>query len=461
MATRGVAFTATFYAYDSATGAPKTGDSGNITPRLVKDGNDAALTTTTVTEVNATNLPGTYKVSISATEADCDELVVGGKSTTSGVYIVPSNYQMERLPNAAPGASGGVVLFGTGTGAINASGGRADANVTYFGGAAGTFASGRPDVNATHVAGTAQTGRDLGAVLGAWTGSGVNTVLGAFKALLSKAASTPSDIGGTFDATTDSVEALRDRGDAAWTTAVGFSTHSAADVWAVATRTLTANTNLNDPTAAAIADAVWDEAQSGHTTAGTFGKYVDSQLSTIATALTNAAADVTTILGKFTGITLLAQWLGLIAGKQTGNSTARTELRATGAGSGTYDETTDSLEAVRDRGDAAWATGSAGTIALVIGGWTRSGSTYYVAYSLLVNGAVITSGLSALSVTFLQAGTNLTFSGTPAADAGTGIVRASGTLTTAVTDNVPVMVRVAVTYNGTAYTADLPGASAT
>ncbi len=31
---------------------------------------------------------------------------------------------------------------------------------------------------------------------------------------------------------------------------------------------------LNDPTAAAVADAVWDEAKSGHTTAGTFGKSV-------------------------------------------------------------------------------------------------------------------------------------------------------------------------------------------
>lgn len=58
----------------------------------------------------------------------------------------------------------------------------------------------------------------------------------------------------------------------------------------------------------------------------------------------------------FTGITSLAQWLGLIAGKQTGNSTARTEIRATGAGSGTFDETADSLEAVRDRGDAVWIT---------------------------------------------------------------------------------------------------------
>lgn len=47
--------------------------------------------------------------------------------------------------------------------------------------------------------------------VGAFTGTGVNTVLGFLKALLNKAASTPSDIGGTFDPSTDSTEALRDQ----------------------------------------------------------------------------------------------------------------------------------------------------------------------------------------------------------------------------------------------------------
>lgn len=47
-----------------------------------------------------------------------------------------------------------------------------------------------------------------------------------------------------FDRATDSQQAIRDRGDAAWDTATGFSTHSAADVWSVATRILTAGTNI-------------------------------------------------------------------------------------------------------------------------------------------------------------------------------------------------------------------------
>lgn len=54
--------------------------------------------------------------------------------------------------------------------------------------------------------------------LGAFTGSGINTVLGFFQALFRSDASTPSDIGGTFDPATESVQAIRDRGDAAWVT---------------------------------------------------------------------------------------------------------------------------------------------------------------------------------------------------------------------------------------------------
>lgn len=95
--------------------------------------------------------------------------------------------------------------------------------------------------------------------LGAFTGSGVNTVLGFLKALASKAASTPSDIGGTFDASTDSAEALRDRGDTAWTTAT--SVNSVANPVTVGTnndKTGYSLTNAYDPakTAAQAGDAM-------------------------------------------------------------------------------------------------------------------------------------------------------------------------------------------------------------
>ena len=51
------------------------------------------------------------------------------------------------LPNAAASAANGLPTFGTGSGQINVAGGRADANVTYYGGAAGTFSGGIPAVN--------------------------------------------------------------------------------------------------------------------------------------------------------------------------------------------------------------------------------------------------------------------------------------------------------------------------
>jgi hypothetical protein len=60
--------------------------------------------------------------------------------------------------------------------------------------------------------------------------------------------------GATFSEATDSLEALRNRGDSAWITGGGAS-------------------------AADIADAVWDELQSGHVGVGSFGKYLDTEVS--------------------------------------------------------------------------------------------------------------------------------------------------------------------------------------
>lgn len=148
-------------------------------------------------------------IQINIREATTTALKIGPNGVL--IPLVPWDYQdgvrmgLTALPNQPAGANGGLPLGD---------------------------ASGRVDV--IKVAGTTQTASDLGATLatvagyidteigtllarlGAFTGSGVNTVLGMFKALLSRTASTPSDVGGTFDPATDSVEALRDRGDAAW-----------------------------------------------------------------------------------------------------------------------------------------------------------------------------------------------------------------------------------------------------
>lgn len=95
-------------------------------------------------------------------------------------------------------------------------------------------------------------------------------------------------------------------GAGSWATATGFSTHSAADVWAVATRTLSGTLGSFD--------ALWNK---------------------------------------------IKAWLGALAGK-TADSGTLAEITATTAGAG-YDNTTDSLQAVRDRGDAAWTGGGGDT----------------------------------------------------------------------------------------------------
>lgn len=77
-----------------------------------------------------------------------------------------------------------------------------------------------------------------------------------------------------------------------------------------------------------IVDAVWSEDQSTYTTAGSFGYYLDSQVSSGGGDA--SAANQTTIISHLTDIK-----------------------------GGTFSGSTDSLEAIRDRGDAAWTTGGA------------------------------------------------------------------------------------------------------
>jgi hypothetical protein len=119
--------------------------------------------------------------------------------------------------------------------------------------------------------------------------------------------------------------------------------------------TTTANTDMRGTDSAALA-SVCTEPRLAELDAAN----LPADVAAVKTDTGNLVTRVTAAL--FSGITSLAQWLGLLAGKQTGDATARTELRATGAGSGTFDETADSQEAGRDRGDTAWLTATSVTV---------------------------------------------------------------------------------------------------
>lgn len=131
--------------------------------------------------------------------------------------------------------------------------------------------------------------------------------------LVSKSATADWD---TYIQTTDSLEALRDRGDAAWVTATGFSTHSASDIWAVGTRLLTAGTNIvltkgtgvtgfNDLSASDVRTAVGLTSANLDTQLAkldTIDDFLDTEISTILTRIGVPATSLTASIAALNNI---------------------------------------------------------------------------------------------------------------------------------------------------------------
>lgn len=196
------------------------------------------------------------------------------------------------------------------------------ANVTYFGGTAGTFSGGRPEVNTTHAAGTAWNSGAIGAATlasdtitaakiaadaigaselaadavaeiqsGLATAANLAVVAGyidtevaAIKAKTDNLPSDPADASdiatafGTVNATLATIDARIDT-EVPQIKQVTDKLHSMleAATGSPGESRFTADALRNTPTssggssAAAIAAAVWDEAISGHLTSGTTG----------------------------------------------------------------------------------------------------------------------------------------------------------------------------------------------
>ena len=102
----------------------------------------------------------------------------------------------------------------------------------------------------------------------------VDTVVDAIKAKTDNLPVDPAD-DSDIDAQLATIQA--DLDNPTQYKATGFSTHAAADVWAVGTRTLSAFSFDVGITSAAV-DAIWDETITGHSTADTFGKVIDDQI---------------------------------------------------------------------------------------------------------------------------------------------------------------------------------------
>jgi len=258
-------------------------------------------------EVSSANMPGIYRLDLSdaicATGVDSVVVMLKGATNMAPVTLeiqltnVDVNdgvrLGLTALPNAAAEAAGGLYTRGTGAGQINQpANGQIDANVEKWN---------ATDVPAEHTAGypivTIKDGSGNGEIntlsgmvvtvqnltnaatdgdLTATMKTSVNTEVAAALATarLDELLAADSDIDGaapptvgsvihelmsktagsfTFDQTTDSLEAIRDRGDAAWITATGFSTQASVDDLPTNAELTAALAGADDATLAAIA----------------------------------------------------------------------------------------------------------------------------------------------------------------------------------------------------------------
>lgn len=95
MAIKNQALTVTYYAWDTSNLAGKTGDSANHTIYVSIDG-VANAADNSPAEVDSTNLPGMYSIALTADEMNGNHIMVGGKSSTSDIIIVPTSITTER-----------------------------------------------------------------------------------------------------------------------------------------------------------------------------------------------------------------------------------------------------------------------------------------------------------------------------------------------------------------------------
>lgn len=479
------------YAYTPADGNPKTGDSANLTAYIAKDyGAVTALTDTSATEEDATNAPGYYWFDITQTETNADNIMVTAKSATGGVKVLGAPAIIGTRPatgflaptvaartlDVSAGGEAGVdwANVGSPTTALNLSGTSTKAlEPTVAGRTLDVAATGEAGLDFSNVkqatsvtvltkvfpgavysftasAATASTIDDpaLGATSDQYndmrlyilegTGGGQSRLISDYDSVSNRFTVTPN-----FTVTPDNTSVVVIFPDARKdiATILGVDVHASAG-------TVDANVvSLSGDTVAA------DNAESFFDGTGYAG--TNNVIPTV-TDVTNLHASAATAANQTTILNRLGAWTGsglnTILGALRALAAKAAALTPTDISTGTtFDNTTDSAEAIRDRGDAAWGA-SGVTVPVLDGVVVRSGSTYYVSYHLVVNGAVIAGGsLSALTVTFYdEDGTDLVFSGTPAASS-TGIVYASGTLTTGITDNRPTLIKITATYNAVAY----------
>ena len=287
-------------------GQPITGDAAQITAEISKDGAaGVALGDTNPVELE----DGYYVFDITAAEANADLLLLLPESSTANVQVIGVPGALHTRPanfNALGIASDGDI-----SGNVD---GNVVGSVASVTGAVGSVTGSVGSV--TGAVGSVTAAVTLPSIPTDWiTAAGINTgalTADAFAAdALVAATFAASSLNGkgdwntttppTVNAIADQVweEAIADHSGTSGSTAEALNAAgSAGDPWTTmipgsysAGQAGNILGNLNDPAASAIADAVWDEAQSGHTTAGTFGKFLDTEVSGVGGGSASDIAD--------------------------------------------------------------------------------------------------------------------------------------------------------------------------
>jgi hypothetical protein len=251
MPSRGQSLTVEYSAVDTATNLGRTGDVANHTLRWVKDGT-AAAPTNGASEVDATNCPGLYKVTLTAAECTCDFGTLAGKSGTANTAIIPTKVQFEQLPLALAG-------------------GRVDSSVGAMAANTLTAAALAADAVAEVQAGLA-TAAALGAVQ-----ADADDIQARLPAAL---------VAGRLDCSVgamaaDVLTAAALAADAVAEVQAGLSTLTAAGVWAHTTRVLTAGTNITLAKGTGVTGFNDLDAPGVRTAVGLAAANLDTQLATI------------------------------------------------------------------------------------------------------------------------------------------------------------------------------------
>lgn len=99
MASYGQSVTVSYMAYNTNTGAYVTGDLANHTIKVIKDGTETSPTNAPY-EADNNNMPGMYALTLTAAEAQHNVVIIGGKSSSANVIIIPTIISFEQLPQA-------------------------------------------------------------------------------------------------------------------------------------------------------------------------------------------------------------------------------------------------------------------------------------------------------------------------------------------------------------------------